>query len=554
MAKIYGGSGRVIRIGKPIESMIYRICRIKAEQEMDWKRYLVAMLVFNCCGLIAVYMLQRLQLYLPLNPQNLPAPSAHLAFNTAASYASNSNWQSYGGETTLSYLSQMLALTTQNFLSAATGMALLVALSRAIVNYENPNLGNFWVDTVRGILYILLPLSFLFALILVSQGVIQNHKPNVRGNLLEPISTQITQQTIPMGPVASQVAIKQLGTNGGGFFKTNSAHPFENPTPLSNFLEMLAILLIPASLCYSFGVLIKDKRQGWALLAAMIIIFIPVLALDVLAEQAGNPALFALGADPNPSFNSYPAGNMEGKETRFGIVNSAMWSVATTAASNGSVNSMLDSYTALGGLLPLWMMQLGEVIFGGVGSGLYAMLMMVIITVFVAGLMVGRTPELFGKKLEPFEIKMASVALLIMPLSVLLSTSFSSVTRFGLSSVGNPGVHGFSEILYTFTSMATNNGSSFAGINTNRPFYNLLGGLLMLISRYWIAIPVIAIAGSLARKKIIPQSAGTLATHSPLFIFLLISVIVLVGSLSFLPSLALGPIVEHLIFWGQHGQ
>ncbi len=350
MAEVYEGSGSIVRFGKPFEAIIYRFCRIRADQEMDWKKYLVAMLLFNLVGLLAVYIIQRLQFYLPLNPQNLPSPSSDLAFNTAASFASNSDWQSYSGETTLSYFSQMLALTTQNFLSAATGMSLLIALTRAIRNNENSNLGNFWVDTVRGVLYILLPLSFIFALILVSQGVIQNLKPNTKITLLQPISAQITQQTIPMGPVASQVAIKQLGTNGGGFFNTNSAHPFENPTPLTNFLEMLAILLIPAALCYSFGILVKDTRQGWALLAAMIIVFIPFLALDVLAEQAGNPALFALGADPDSSLNSYPAGNMEGKETRFGIVSSAMWSIATTAASNGSVNSMLDSYTPLGGL------------------------------------------------------------------------------------------------------------------------------------------------------------------------------------------------------------
>jgi K+-transporting ATPase ATPase A chain len=542
MAEVYEGKGALTRFGKPLELVIYRLCGIKANQEMDWKAYLLAMLVFNLGGLLAVYILQRLQFYLPLNPQGFSAPSSHLAFNTAASYVSNSNWQSYSGETTMSYLTQMLALTTQNFLSAATGMSLLIALIRSIVSYETKNLGNFWVDTVRGILYILLPLSFIFALILVSQGVIQNLQPNTKITLLQPSGT-ITEQTIPMGPVASQIAIKQLGTNGGGFFNVNSAHPFENPTPLTNFLEMLAILLIPASLCYSFGLLVKDKRQGWALLIAMGVVFIPFSIFAVMAEQTGNPAVIAMGVEPT--------GNMEGKETRFGIVSSALWTVATTAASNGSVNSMLDSYTPLGGLVPLWMMQLGEVIFGGVGSGLYAMLMLVIITVFVAGLMVGRTPEYLGKKIEPYEMKMASIAVLIMPLIVLLSTAIASVTKAGLSSIANPGMHGFSEMLYAFTSMGNNNGSAFAGLNANTPFYNLSGGLIMLISRYWIAIPVLAIAGSLARKKIIPKSSGTLATHSPLFIILLISVMMLIGALSFLPALALGPIVEQLILWGQ---
>ncbi len=535
------------------------------------------MLVFNLFGLLAVYILQRVQAYLPFNPQNLSAPSSHLAFNTAASFASNTDWQSYGGETTMSYLTQMLALTTQNFLSAATGMSLLIALSRGIARHESSNLGNFWIDTIRGIVYILLPLSFIFSLILVSQGVIQNLKPNEKINLTQSVSYQqplldksgqpiigsdnnpktetktVTEQVIPMGPVASQIAIKQLGTNGGGFFNVNSAHPFENPTPLTNFLEMLAILLIPAALCYTFGIIVKDKRQGWGILAAMYLLFIPFIAVAVLSEQAGNPALTAMGVNPTANSHDYPGGNMEGKETRFGIINSALWAVATTAASNGSVNSMHDSYTPLGGLAPLWMMHLGEVVFGGVGSGLYGMLMLVILTVFIAGLMVGRTPEYLGKKIEPYEMKMASIAVLIMPVIVLLSTAVASVTTAGISSIANPGMHGFSEILYAFTSMGNNNGSAFAGLNANTPFYNLVGGFMMLISRYWIAIPAIAIAGSLARKKIIPQTSGTLATHTPLFIFLLVSVTILIGALSFLPALALGPIVEQLILRGQHG-
>lgn len=561
----------------PIEQFLYRVCSIKPNQEMDWKKYLSTMLFLNLLGLLAVYAFQRLQIFLPLNPQSFSAVSPHLAFNTASSFASNTNWQSYAGETTMSYFTQMMALTTQNFISAATGMSLLVALIRGIARHETKNLGNFWVDTVRGILYILLPLSILFALILVSQGVIQNFKPNQKVALLQSITYQQammdasnqpikdaegnpktetktnTEQTIPMGPVASQIAIKQLGTNGGGFFNTNSAHPFENPTPLTNFLELLAILLIPAALCYTFGVMVKDKRQGWAVLVAMFIIFIPFLFIAVFSEQNGNPAFNQFGIDQKAQNDLSSGGNMEGKETRFGIVNSALWATATTAASNGSVNAMHDSFTPLGGFVPLWMMHLGEVIFGGVGSGLYGMLMLIIITVFVAGLMVGRTPEYLGKKIEPYEMKMASIAVLIMPLIVLLFTALASVTTMGTSSIANPGAHGFSEILYAFTSMGNNNGSAFAGLNANTPFYNIVGGLSMLISRYWIAIPALAIAGSLARKKIIPNSAGTLITHTPLFIILLVSVTIILGALSFVPALALGPIVEQLMLWGTYG-
>lgn len=578
MAQVYAGKYLGFnRPGKRIELLLYKICRINIAQEMDWKCYLSAMLIFNLMGLFAVYLCQRIQAYLPLNPQQLLAPAPDLAFNTAISFASNTNWQAYSGETTMSYLTQMLALTSQNFLSAATGMSLFVALSRGIAQHECKNLGNFWVDAVRGILYILLPLSFIFALILASQGVIQNFKANETTHLLQttsyqqpqldargqplkdnnnkPITTTqiLSEQIIPMGPVASQIAIKQLGTNGGGFFNANSAHPFENPTPLSNFLEMLALLLIPAALCYTFGLLVNDKRQGWAILAAMLMMLIPFLLLEVLAEQAGNPALTAMGVEATAIPQAYPGGNMVGKETRFGISSSSLWTVATTAASNGSVNSMLDSYTPLGGLIPLWMMHLGEVIFGGVGSGLYGMLMFVVITVFVAGLMVGRTPEYLGKKIEPYEMKMASIAVLIMPMIVLLSTALGSITKPGLDSIANPGMHGFTEVLYAFTSMGNNNGSAFSGLNANTPFYNLLGGLLMLISRYWIAIPTIAIAGSLAQKKIIPQSSGTLATHTPLFIILLVLVTILIGALSFLPALALGPIAEQLSLWEQYG-
>ncbi len=565
------------RLFGPFERFFYRLSGIQTTDGMDWKRYLIAMLVFNFFGCLIVYGIQRLQFYLPLNPQALSAPSPELSFNTATSFVTNTNWQSYGGETTMSYLTQMLALTVQNFLSAATGMALLIALIRGIRAHESSNLGNFWVDTIRGTLYILLPLSFVFAIFLGSQGVIQNFKSNQKITLLHPISYQqamqdqaghvmndangnakmqtihMTEQVIPMGPVASQIAIKQLGTNGGGYFNVSSAHPFEDPTPLSNFFEMLAILFIPAALCYTLGVMVNDRRQGWALLAAMFLIFIPFMCLAVFEEQQGNPAFTSFGIDQMAKSNLFPGGNMEGKETRFGIINSALWATATTAASNGSVNAMHDSFTPLGGLVPLWMMHLGEAVFGGVGSGLYGMLLFVIITVFVAGLMIGRTPEYLGKKIEPYEMKMASIGVLIMPLIVLFFTAIATVTKAGVSAIANPGAHGFTEVLYAFTSMTNNNGSAFAGLNTNTPFYNMLGGVAMLLGRYWIAIPVLVIAGSLAKKKVVPSGEGTLVTHSPLFIVLLASITIILGALSFLPALALGPIVEQLMLWGQYG-
>lgn len=577
MARVYQGRPCFLdTLLRPFEHLIYRLCGIHTQEEMGWKTYLSNMLFVNLVGLLAVYLVQRLQLYLPLNPQKFASPSPDLAFNTAVSFVTNTNWQAYSGETTMSYLTQMLALTVQNFISAATGMSLLIAVIRGIVKHESNSLGNFWVDTVRGILYILLPLSVIFALLLCSQGVIQNFKPYQTINLLHPFTYQqpvtdatehtvldsqgnpkttskITEQVIPMGPVASQIAIKQLGTNGGSFFNVNSAHPFENPTPLSNFLEMIAILLIPAAFCFTFGYMVHDRKQGWAILVAMSILFVPCLMLEVVVEQVGNPAFQQMGIDTTAQSEFYPAGNMEGKETRFGIVNSAIWATATTAASNGSVNSMLDSFTPLGGLVPLWMMHLGEVSFGGVGSGLYGMLMLIILTVFVAGLMVGRTPEYLGKKIEPYEMKMASIAVLIMPLIVLITTAYATVTTMGVSSIANPGAHGFTEILYAFTSMANNNGSAFAGLNANTPFYNIVGGVLMLISRYWLAIPALAIAGSLVKKKRIPRSLGTLATHTPLFITLLVYIVIVLGALSFLPALALGPIVEHLMLWEKYG-
>jgi K+-transporting ATPase ATPase A chain len=537
------------KILSPVERLIYRCSNVHPEREMTWKSYLSAMLLINLLGLLAVYLLQRLQVYLPLNPNGFSNITPDLAFNNAVSFTTNTNWQAYVGEKTMSYFTQMTAFTVQNFLSAATGLALLVAFVRGLARQENNLLGNFWVDLVRGILYILLPLAMLFAILLASQGVIQNFKS------YQPISAvqSTTEQLLPMGPVASQVAIKQLGTNGGGFFNANSAHPYENPTPASNFLEMLAILLIPAALCYTFGLMIGDKRQGWALLFAMALVFIPAVIGVLLVEQAGNPSFTALGIDQIPQYQLFPGGNMEGKETRFGIIDSSIWTAATTATGNGSTNAMLDSFTPLGGFIALWLMHLGEVIFGGIGSGLYGMLMAVIMTVFVTGLMVGRTPEYLGKKIETFEIKMATFAILLMPLAVLIFTAVGVVTKAGTEALGNPGTHGFIEILYAFTSMGNNNGSAFAGLNANTPFYNILGGIEMLCLRYWAMISILAIAGSLARKKIIPSTTGTLPTHTLLFIILLIAVITILSALSFLPALALGSIAEHLTLWGQYG-
>jgi len=551
MARVYQGERTPLsRILGPLERLTYALLGVSPGDEMDWKVYTIAMLLLNFFGLAFLYLLQRLQNVLPLNPQNLGAVSPDLAFNTAASFATNTNWQSYSGETTLSYMIQMLGLTVQNFLSAATGMAILIALIRGIVRHSAKTIGNFWVDLTRGVLYILLPLSFILALLLVSQGVVQTFDQYRVANLIQPYSTTdgetITQQVLAVGPAASQVAIKQLGTNGGGFFNVNSSHPFENPTPLSNFLEMLSILLIPGALCYTYGKMVNDTRQGWALLAAMTIVLLILLGVTVASEQHGNPALNALGVDQHAS-SLQPGGNMEGKDVRFGIVNSALWATVTTAASNGSVNAMHDSFTPLGGLIPMLMMQLGEVIFGGVGSGLYGMLAFVFIAVFVSGLMVGRTPEYLGKKIEAFEIKMAALIVLIPPILVLAGTAIAITIPVGKTAIFNPGPHGFSEVLYAFSSAGNNNGSAFAGLGANNPFYNILLGLAMLIGRYWLAIPTLAIAGSLVHKKRIPVSAGTLPTHTPLFIVWLITVIIIVGALSFFPALALGPIAEQLM-------
>ncbi len=576
MARVYQNeSVGLNRYLAGFENLLYRLSGVKTEQDMRWTQYTLAVLVFNVLGLLVVYGLQRFQDVLPFNPQALPAISPDSAFNTAVSFATNTNWQSYSGEATMSYLTQMLGLCVQNFMSAASGMAVLVALIRGFIRRNSQGIGNFWVDMTRTVLYILIPLSFIFALILVSQGVVQTVKPYATVNLSEAVSYQApklddtgkaildaqgkavtetlknTQQTLALGPAASQIAIKQLGTNGGGFFNVNSAHPYENPTPLTNFLEMLAILLIPAALCYTFGFMVGDTRQGWAILGAMTLILFVLILVTVPAEQNGNPAFVSLGIDQ--ANNSQQAGgNMEGKETRFGIVNSALWAVVTTAASNGSVNAMHDSFTPLGGMVPLWLMQLGEVVFGGVGSGLYGMIVFAIVAVFIAGLMIGRTPEYLGKKIDAFEMKMAAIIILVPPLIVLGGTAVSLMLALGKASIFNPGAHGFSEVLYAWSSAGNNNGSAFGGLSANVPFYNFLLGLAMLLSRYGLMVPILAIAGALAAKKTIPVSAGTLPTHTPLFTLLLIITVLMVGALTFVPALALGPIVEHLQMTSQH--
>ncbi|PPD27359.1 MAG: potassium-transporting ATPase subunit KdpA, partial [Methylomonas sp.] len=507
MARIYLGQPVLLnRVFGRLEVWLYRLSGIDAAAAMSWRQYTVSLLVFNAIGLLAVLALQRLQAGLPLNPQQFPAVSWDSAFNTAASFASNTNWQGYSGETTLSYLTQMLGLSVQNFLSAATGMAVLVALVRGFSARNADTIGNFWVDMTRGTVYILLPLSLVLAPLLVWQGVVQTLSPYQEVSLMEVAEYRQTQadsgtvktpatgrQTLALGPVAAQVAIKQLGTNGGGFFNVNSAHPFENPTPLANFLELLAILLIPAALCYTFGVMMGDTRQGWLILSAMVLLFVPLLLLTVYFEQQGNPVLSALQVDQSVD-GMQTGGNMEGKEVRFGIVNSALWATATTAASNGSVNAMMDSFTPLGGLIPMWLMQLGEVVFGGVGSGLYGMLIFAVIAVFIAGLMIGRTPEYLGKKIEAFEIKMAALVILIPPFLVLGGTAIAVMTDAGKAGLFNPGAHGFSEALYAFSSAGNNNGSAFGGLSANTPFYNGVLGVIMLIARFGLIVPVLAIA------------------------------------------------------------
>ena len=570
MARIYKDElPGFVRWLKPVENGFYRLSGVKPGDDMPWTRYAFAMLAFNLMGFLAVYALQRFQVWLPLNPEGLANTTADLAFNTAVSFATNTNWQSYGGETTLSYLTQMAGLTVQNFVSAASGMAVLVALMRGFTRKEASGVGNFWVDMTRSTLYILLPLSLILSLALVGQGVVQTFSPYAKAELVQPYEYEqakngpdgqpmqdaqgqpvmeqftATQQTIAVGPAASQIAIKQLGTNGGGFFNVNSAHPLENPTPLSNFLELLSILIIPAALCFTFGRFVGDMRQGGAILAAMTIVFTALLVVCAVAEQTGNPLFDRMGLATQAS-DLQAGGNMEGKETRFGIVNSALWATATIAASNGSVNAMHDSFTPIGGMVPMWLIQLGEVIFGGVGSGLYGMLVFALIGVFIAGLMIGRTPEYLGKKIEAFEVKMAAVAILVPPLVVLVGAALAVSLDVGRAGILNPGAHGFSEILYALSSAGNNNGSAFGGLSANTPFYNTLLGFAMLLARYWLAIPVLAIAGSLAAKKIVPASAGTLPTHTPLFVLLLIGTVIVVGALTFVPALALGPVVEHL--------
>ncbi|HEY9237841.1 MAG TPA: potassium-transporting ATPase subunit KdpA [Burkholderiaceae bacterium] len=528
-----------------VENGIYRLAGVDAASSMGWKPYALGLLAFNVLGVVAVYALQRLQGGLPLNPQGLAGVSPDSAFNTAVSFVTNTNWQGYGGESTMSYLTQMLALTVQNFLSAASGIAVVFALIRGFVARATGEIGNVWADLTRVTLYVLLPLSLVFALVLVGQGVIQNLDAYRTVATLEPGAGGATQQ-IAMGPVASQEAIKMIGTNGGGFFNANSAHPFENPTPLTNFLQMLAIFLIPAGLVFAFGRLVGDMRQGWAVLAAMTLLFVASVLIVTPAEQAGNPQFAALGVDQTPSALQ-PGGNMEGKEARFGIAATTLFAAITTAASCGAVNGMHDSFMPLGGAVPLVLMQLGEVVFGGVGSGLYGMLIFAILAVFIAGLMIGRTPEYLGKKIESFDMKMTSIAILATPILVLGGTALAVMTEAGRAGIANPGAHGFSEILYALSSAANNNGSAFAGLSANTPFYNLLLAVAMAFGRFAVIVPVLAIAGSLAAKKRLAVTPGTLPTHGPLFVVLLIGSVLLVGLVNYVPALALGPVVEHLV-------
>jgi len=573
------GESRLPRWATPLaraEALLYRIAGVDASAGMGWKTYALALLAFNALGVVAVYALQRLQALLPLNPQAMAAVTPDSSFNTAISFVTNTNWQGYGGEATMSYLTQMLSLGVQNFLSAATGIAVVFVLIRGFAargaKGSSASIGNAWVDLTRITAYVLLPLSFLFALFLVSQGVIQNFSAYQEVTTLEATSYQTakagpdgeplkdaqaqpvmedvtaTTQTIAMGPVASQEAIKMIGTNGGGFFNANSAHPFENPTPLSNFAQMLSIFLIPAGLVFAFGRMVGDVRQGWALLAAMTAIFVVAVLIATVQEQRGNPLVAALGVD-QASSALQSGGNMEGKETRFGIAASTLFAAITTAASCGAVNAMHDSFTPLGGAVPMVLIQLGEVVFGGVGSGLYGMVVFAVLTVFVAGLMIGRTPEYLGKKIEPFEMKMTSIAILVTPVLVLAGSAVALMSPQGPVGMANPGPHGFSEVLYALSSAANNNGSAFAGLSANTPFYNTLLALAMWFGRFGVIVPVLAMAGSLAAKQRLPTTAGTLPTHGPLFVAMLIGVVMLVGLLNYVPALALGPAVEHLMLW-----
>ena len=562
-----------LRAGARFEALIYRSAGVDPAAQMTWQEYALALLIFNGLGALLVYALQRLQLWLPLNPEHFANVSSDSSFNTAVSFVTNTNWQGYSGESTMAYLTQMAALAVQNFLSAATGIVVALALIRGFARHDARTLGNFWVDVSRITLYVLLPLASVIAIVLVSQGVVQNFSPYRTAHTLEAVSYQepkldgagkpvtdaagnavqeeksTQEQTLPMGPMASQEAIKELGTNGGGFLNTNSAHPYENPTPLSNLLEMWALALIPAALTYTFGRLVGDTRQGWALLAAMVLLFGAMLTIGLVNEQRGNPRLASLGVE-QAADASQSGGNMEGKEVRFGTAASVLFATVTTGTSCGAVNAMHDSFTPLGGFVPLFNMQLGEVVFGGVGTGLYSMLIFAIVGVFIAGLMIGRTPEYLGKKIESFEMKMSSIAILVMPLIVLVGTAVATSVPAGQAGVANPEAHGFTEILYAFTSAGNNNGSAFGGISANTPFYNTALGLTMWLGRFWPIVAVLAIAGSLAAKKRVPVTSGTMPTHGPTFVILLIGTVLLVGALTFVPALALGPIVEHLILWG----
>jgi potassium-transporting ATPase potassium-binding subunit len=551
------------------ERAIYRAAAVDPAQEMPWTRYALAVVLFNALGVFVVYAVQRAQVWLPWNPQHLSNLTADSAFNTAVSFVTNTNWQAYSGESTMSYLTQMLALSVQNFFSAATGISVAFALIRGFARRSAQGIGNFWVDMTRSTVYILLPLSIIAAIIFMGQGVIQNFDAYKEVTTLEsltyanpkvdaagvplkdaqgnPVTETLTThtQTLAMGPVASQEAIKMIGTNGGGFFNANSAHPYENPTPLTNYVQMLSMFLIPAALCFVFGRLVGDMRQGWAVLGGMTVIFVLMSVIAIWAEQQGNPAIAQLGVDQTHTALQ-AGGNMEGKETRFGIVSSALFATITTAASCGAVNAMHDSFTPLGGMVPMWLIELGEVVFGGVGSGLYGMLIFAIMAVFIAGLMIGRTPEYIGKKIESFEMKMTSIVILLTPCLVLVGSAIAVMTEQGRLGIFNPGAHGFSEILYALSSTANNNGSAFAGISVNTPFYNVLLAVTMWFGRFAFIVPVLAIAGSLAGKKRIEATAGTLPTHGPLFVALLVGTVVLVGALTYVPALALGPVIEHL--------
>jgi potassium-transporting ATPase potassium-binding subunit len=575
MANVFDGRPIwALRAGAPLEHWIYRLCGVDIRREMSWQQYAIGLLVFNLIGALAVYALQRLQVWLPLNPQKFATLTPDSAFNTAVSFATNTNWQGYSGESAMSYLTQMLGLAVQNFLSAASGIVVAIALIRGLARHSADTIGNVWVDLTRSTFYVLVPLALVLAIALVSQGVIQNfsaykdvstaealtyqqQKADAAGNPLKdaagnPVQETLTThaQTLPMGPIASQESIKELGTNGGGFLNANSAHPYENPTALSNLLEMLAILIIPAALTYTFGRMVGDTRQGWAVYAAMTILFVTMVSIACYNEQRGNPLIARLGVDETASALQ-PGGNMEGKEARFGIAASALFATVTTSTSCGAVNSAHDSYTPLGGFVPLFNMQLGEVVYGGVGTGLYSMLIFAIVGVFIAGLMIGRTPEYLGKKIEAFEMKMSSIAILVMPFIVLVGTAVAVSMSAGQGAVGNPRAHGFSEILYAFTSASNNNGSAFGGLSPNTLFYNSALGLCMWLGRFWPIVAVLAVAGSLAAKKRIPVSDGTMPTHGVTFVILLIGTVLLVGALTFVPALALGPIVEHLMLWAR---